>query len=232
MNIPQATAIERNTAPPSMPLDSGKTPRFVLASSSPRRLQLLDQAGLTPDAVLAADIDETPGKGELPRDLARRLARAKAEAAKRESDGKSFLLAADTVVAVGRRILPKAEKPEEAESCLTLLSGRAHRVYTAVCLITPEGKRRERVVESRVRFKRLSQAEISAYLASGEWRGKAGAYAIQGLAGSFALGIIGSYTGIVGLPLYETICLLEGEGFPVRRAWTEPVPLKPRRPDL
>jgi septum formation protein len=227
MNIPRATAIEKSTAPPS-PRESGKAPRFVLASSSPRRLQLLDQAGLTPDAVLAADIDETPRKGELPRDLALRLARAKAEAASSKAEERSFLLAADTVVAVGRRILPKAENPDEAETCLTLLSGRAHRVYTAVCLITPEGKRRERVVESRVRFKRLSRAEIAAYLASGEWRGKAGAYAIQGLAGSFALGIIGSYTGIVGLPLYETICLLEGEGFPVRRTWTEPVPLKPR----
>ena len=200
-------------------------PRLILASASPRRLQLLAQIGLTPDAVLPADVDETPRRDELPRDLARRLARDKAEHTRLESAAAaSFCLAADTVVAVGRRILPKAETSDEAQRCLTLLSGRAHRVYTAICLVTPDGKRRERLVETRVRFKRLSHAEMTAYLASGEWHGKAGAYAIQGLAGGFALQIVGSYTGVVGLPLYETMCLLEGEGYPVRQHWAAPDP--------
>jgi septum formation protein len=210
-------------------VENAPPPRLVLASSSPRRLQLLAQAGLRADAVLATDIDETPRKGELPRDLARRLAADKAEAAARAASDPCFLLAADTVVSVGRRILPKAESAEEAERCLLLLSGRAHRVNTAICLITPSGKRRERLVETRVRFKRLSGAEIAAYLASGEWCDKAGGYAIQGLAGTFVLGIIGSYTGVVGLPLYETISLLEGEGFSVRRGWSE-LGSKPARP--
>ena len=224
MKILGASAVEAQSAA----RDAERAqPRLVLASSSPRRLALLAQAGLTPDDVCAADVDETPLKQELPRDLALRLARSKAEAASRATPGPCFLLAADTVVSVGRRILPKAETAGEAESCLALLSGRAHRVHTAVCLITPAGKRRERLVETRVRFKRLSQAEIAAYLRSGEWHGKAGPYAIQGLAGSFALGIIGSYTGVVGLPLYETLCLLDGEGFPVRRAWGEPISEQP-----
>jgi septum formation protein len=220
MKILGVSAVEAGSAAPDT---ENAQPRLVLASSSPRRLALLAQAGLTPDDVLATDIDETPRKQELPRDLAMRLARDKAEAASRADPGPCFLLAADTVVSVGRRILPKAETAGEAESCLALLSGRAHRVHTAICLLTPAGKRRERLVETRVRFKRLSQAEVAAYLRSGEWHGKAGAYAIQGLAGSFALGIIGSYTGVVGLPLYETLCLLEGEGYPVRHAWGEPI---------
>jgi septum formation protein len=197
---------------------------LILASASPRRLQLLAQAGLTPDRVLPADIDETPGRTELPRDLARRLAREKAAAALKLAPAGAFLLAADTVVAAGRRILPKAEDAAAARACLALLSGRAHRVYTAVRLITPDGKGRERLVETRVTFKRLSAAEIDAYIASGEWHGKAGAYAIQGRAGSFVLQIVGSYTGVVGLPLYETICLLEGEGFPVRATWADALP--------
>jgi septum formation protein len=221
MNVLPAPAAEADSAV-LKPAESARPSGLVLASSSPRRLQLLAQIGLMPDAVLAAEIDESPRKGELPRDLARRLARDKAETVSRTEREPCFLLAADTVVSVGRRILPKAETAEEAERCLRLLSGRAHRVYTAVCLVTPAGKRRERLVETRVRFKRLSPAEVAAYLESGEWRGKAGAYAIQGLAGAFALGIIGSYTGVVGLPLYETVCLLEGEGFPVHRAWAEP----------
>ena len=123
------------------------------------------------------------------------------------------------MVCVGRRILPKAETRDEAAACLALLSGRAHRVYTAVCLITPGGKLRERVVESRVRLKRLSRSEVEAYLRSGQWRGKAGGYAIQGIAGSFVIKLVGSYTGVVGLPLYETVNLLGGEGFPVRFGW-------------
>ncbi|NNM72324.1 Maf family nucleotide pyrophosphatase [Enterovirga aerilata] len=195
-------------------------PRLVLASASPRRLALLAQIGLVPDEVRPTDLDEAPLKGELPRHHARRLARAKAEAAAGSGEG-SFLLAADTVVAVGRRILPKAETAEEARRCLELLSGRAHRVFTGICLRTPAGRVRERLVETRVRFKRLSAPELAAYLASGEWRGKAGGYAIQGLAGAFVLGIVGSYGAVVGLPLYETACLLEGEGYPVRRAWAQ-----------
>jgi septum formation protein len=181
------------------------------------------QAGLEPDEVRATDIDETPRKLELPRNLARRLARGKAEATlTAEPDGEggsAFVVAADTVVGVGRRILPKPETPDEAAQCLKLLSGRAHRVYTGVCVRTGAGRYRERLVETRVRFKRLSAPEIEGYLASGEWRGKAGGYAIQGLAGTFILQLVGSYSGVVGLPLYETVCLLEGEGFPVRRTW-------------
>jgi len=180
--------------------------RLVLASASPRRLALLAQIGITPDAVIAANIDETPLKGEPPRALALRLAREKALAV--EADG-ARVLAADTVVALGRRILPKAEAEGEARACLDLLSGRAHRVYTGVALKGQHGVR-ARVVETRVRFKRLSAHEIDAYIASGEWRGKAGGYAVQGLAARFIISIIGSYSSVVGLPLYETANLLEG----------------------
>jgi septum formation protein len=194
---------------------------LILASGSPRRLQLLAQIGVVPDEVRPADVDETPRPNELPRDLARRLAREKAEAAYAGASPGSFLLAADTVVAVGRRILPKAEARDQAETCLALLSGRAHRVYTGVCLMTPGGKARERLVETRVRFKRLSDAERAAYIEAGEWHGKAGAYAIQGLAASFVLDIVGSYPNVVGLPLYETMCLLQGEGYPVRQTWVQ-----------
>lgn len=182
-------------------------PRLVLASASPRRLALLAQIGVTPDQVVAADIDETPLKGETPRLLALRLARGKAEAVKAEG---ARVLAADTVVAVGRRVLGKAESETEARACLTLLSGRTHRVYTGVALKTPDGAVRTRLVETRVTFKRLSRAEIEAYIASGEWRGKAGGYAAQGLAARYITGIIGSYSSIVGLPLHETANLLEG----------------------
>ncbi|MCA3584225.1 MAG: Maf-like protein [Methylocystis sp.] len=198
--------------------------KLILASGSPRRLALLNQAGLEPAAVMPAEIDETPGRLERPRTLATRLAREKAEAARKvaerdEATAGAFVLAADTVVAVGRRILPKTELVDEAAACLRLLSGRAHRVYTGVALVTPRGSIRERLVETRVRFKRLSKDDLDHYLASGEWRGKAGGYAIQGLAGSFVVKLIGSYTNVVGLPLYEVGNLLGGEGYPVHLGW-------------
>src|SRR5215204_2265825 len=199
-------------------------PKLVLASGSPRRLGLLNQGGIEPDQLLPADIDETPLKGELPRAYATRLARVKAEAALdsvRHSDELrgSFIVSADTAVAVGRRILPKADLLDEAAQCLRLLSGRNHRVHTAVCLVTPTGAFRQRLVETKVRFKRLNDEDIEAYLASGEWRGKAGGYAAQGIAGSFIVKIVGSYSNVVGLPLYETTTLLAGEGFPIRFGW-------------
>jgi septum formation protein len=199
-------------------------PKLVLASGSPRRLALLQQAGIEPDGLRPADVDEMPKKGETPRALATRLARIKAETSYRSllraGEAKdSFILAADTVVALGRRVLAKAELMDEAAECLRLLSGRSHRVYTGLCLVTPKGSFRSRLVETRVRFKRLSGDEIDAYLASGEWRGKAGGYAIQGLAGTFVVKLIGSYTNVVGLPLYETVRLLEGEGYSVTFHW-------------
>jgi len=184
--------------------------RLVLASASPRRLQLLAQIGVTPDQVISTDIDETPLKGETPRLLALRLARAKAEAVK--ADG-ALVLAADTVVAVGRRILPKAETEAEARDCLALLSGRTHRVFTGVALCRRDAGGpllRTRLVETRVTLKRLSSNEIEAYIASGEWKGKAGGYGVQGLAARYITHIVGSYSSIVGLPLYETANLLEG----------------------
>ncbi|MDJ1159871.1 Maf-like protein [Chelatococcus sp. SYSU_G07232] len=199
-------------------------PKLVLASASPRRLALLQQVGIEPDALLPADVDEAPRKGEKPRDYARRVAREKAEAAvkvarSRADMADAFVVAADTAVAVGRRILPKAEIVEEAAACLRLLSGRTHRVYTGVCVVTPKGAVRERIVETRVRFKNLSRDELESYLASGEWRGKAGGYAVQGLAGAFVVKLVGSYTNVVGLPLYEIVGLLGGEGYPVRLSW-------------
>lgn len=193
--------------------------KLVLASGSPRRIELLQQAGIEPDKIFPADIDETPLRAEHPRSLAKRLAQGKADKAaegmKRLGEEPAFVLAADTVVAVGRRILPKAETLEDAQDCLRLLSGRAHRVYSGVSVITPAGKSRLRLVETRVRFKRLSREEIDAYLASGEWRDKAGGYAIQGLAGAFVVKLVGSYTNVVGLPLYETVSLLAGDGYKV-----------------
>jgi septum formation protein len=199
-------------------------PKLVLASASPRRFALLQQIGIEPDALLPSDIDESIKKGELPRTLAQRLADEKAAVAARTAKTRpelsgAYVLAADTVVSVGRRILPKCEILDEADQCLRLLSGRAHRVYTGLCLVTPSGAERHKIVETRVRFKRLSRPEIEAYLASGEWRGKAGGYAIQGLAGAFALKLVGSYSCVVGLPLYETMSLLAGEGFPTFVAW-------------
>ena len=207
-----------------MASEKSERPKLILASGSPRRLGLLQQAGIEPDALLPADVDETPLKAESPKDLAKRLCRAKAEVArktarKREELADAFIVSADTIVAVGRRILPKAEVADEAAACLRLLSGRTPRVYTAVCVITPKDAIRERLVESRVRFKRLSREDSEGYLASGQWRGKAGGYAIQGLAGTFAVKLVGSYTNVVGMPLYETISLLDGEGYPVRFSW-------------
>jgi septum formation protein len=204
--------------------ENSTRPRLVLASASPRRLALLAQIGVEPDAVIPADIEETPRGAESPRALVQRLALEKADIAagnarKRENFGPALVLAADTVVCVGRRILPKCEISDEAEACLRLLSGRAHRVYTGLALVTPSGAHRHRLVETRVRFKRLSREDLSAYLASGEWRGKAGGYAIQGLAGAFIVRLIGSYSSVVGLPLAETAALLAGEGFPLHQAW-------------
>jgi septum formation protein len=198
--------------------------KLVLASGSPRRIELLQQAGIEPDRALPAEVDETPLRAEHPRSLAKRLSKAKAEKAfeslKAEPDfAGAYILAADTVVAVGRRILPKAELVDEASNCLQLLSGRSHRVYSGICLISPEGKLRQRLVETRVRFKRLGREELESYLASGEWRGKAGGYAVQGLAGTFVVKLVGSYTNVVGLPLYETIGLLTAEGFNVHFNW-------------
>ncbi len=195
--------------------------KLVLASGSPRRVMLLEQAGIEPDDLIPVDMDETPLRSEHPRSLAKRLAAEKATRAKARlaGDGEAYLLAADTVVSVGRRILPKAETIEEAQYCLRLLSGRAHRVHTAISLMTPGGKHRQRLVETRVRFKRLSREEIESYLASGEWRGKAGGYAIQGLAATFVVKLVGSYTNVVGLPLHETVTLLTGEGFRVHYNW-------------
>lgn len=170
------------------------------------------------------EADETPLKSEAPRSLAKRLANLKAEMAlenmKRSGDDQnSFILSADTVVSVGRRILPKAEMLDEASYCLRLLSGRSHKVFTGVTIVTPKGAFRQRLVETRVRFKKLSNDEFESYLASGEWRGKAGGYAIQGIAGVFIVKLIGSYTNVVGLPLYETTSLLQGEGYPMHFNW-------------
>ncbi|MBI1233492.1 MAG: septum formation protein Maf [Alphaproteobacteria bacterium] len=187
-------------------------PRLILASASPRRLQLLDRIGIVPDAVLPSDIDETEIPGETPRQIALRLAHGKAEAC---PDRDAYVLAADTVVAQGRRTLPKAETVEQAEACMRRLSGGNHRVWTGIALRSPDGQITTRVSESRVRFKRLSETEIRAYLASGEWQGKAGGYALQGMAEAFIIQIIGSPSGIIGLPLHETAALLTGAGFPV-----------------
>jgi septum formation protein len=185
---------------------------LLLASASPRRLDLLRQIGITPDRVLPADLDETPFKRELPGPHAKRLAQAKAEAIRAAVPG-AYILAADTVVGCGRRILPKAETDDELRLCLDLLSGRRHRVHGGVCLIAPDGTMRLRLVQSSVTFKRLTPAEIDAYVASGEGRGKAGGYAIQGRAAALIRAIDGSYSNIVGLPLFETSQLLRGAGF-------------------
>ena len=185
---------------------------LILASASPRRLALLAQIGIAPDAVVSTDIDETPLKGEQPRPHAQRLARAKAEAAHREG---AFILAADTVVALGRRILPKAESEQQARACLGLLSGRRHTVLTAVVLHGPDGRRAERVVETAVAFARLTAPQVEAYLQGGEWQGKAGGYAIQGSAAAHIRFLSGSHSAVVGLPLFETAQLLRGLGYPL-----------------
>ena len=186
-------------------------PELVLASASPRRVELLALVGITPDRIEPADIDETPLKGETPPRLAARLAVSKAQAvAARAPD--AVVLAADTVVAVGRRLLEKAADEAEAERFLRLLSGRNHRVLTGVA-VAAGGRVRHRVVDTRATFKVLSDAEIAAYVASGEWRGKAGGYGIQGRAGAFVTRIVGSYPAVMGLPLYETVNLLNGAGW-------------------
>lgn len=214
-------------------LTKGKKPKIinpdgagtlVLASASPRRLTILGQVGIEPDALRPTSIDETPHKTEPPRAYVARIAKEKAYTAQKLIDEEpdlagSFILSADTIVAVGRRILTKPELVEEAARMLQLLSGRSHRVYTCICLITPNRKMRHRIVETRVRFKHLSSEEIDCYLVSNEWRGKAGGYAIQGMAGAFIERIVGSYTNVVGLPLTEVIKMLRGEGYPVTYHW-------------
>ena len=186
-------------------------PEFILASASPRRRELLARLGIEPARIVAPDIDETPLSGELPRAHAIRLATEKARAAAALAPG-AFILAGDTVVGVGRRILPKAEDEATARECLKLISGRRHRVFSAVALSAPDGTVREAVSETALRFKRLSQAEIDAYIAGGEWHGKAGGYAIQGSAEGFCLWLQGSHSGVMGLPLYETRKLLIAGG--------------------
>ncbi len=199
-------------------------PRLVLASASPRRLMLLAQVGVEPDALRPPSIDETPKRGEMPRSLVTRLARAKAETARDligndQELADAYVLAADTVVTLGRRVLVKPKTIDEALEALRLLSGRSHRVLTGVCLITPQDRLRIKIVDTRVRFKRLSPDEMQAYLASREWHDKAGGYAIQGTAGCFVQKIVGSYTNVVGLPLTEVVGMLVSEGFPLHFNW-------------
>ena len=189
--------------------------RLVLASASPRRLDLLAQIGVIPDQVDPAEIDETPSKDETSRRLAVRLAASKAEAVTARHP-EAYVLGADTVVVVGRRVLPKAACASEVEACLKLLSGRAHRVLTAVCLIAPDGRRGVRLSETRLILRRLTPEDVAAYVASEEGLGKAGGYGIQGRAGSFVAQLSGSYSGVVGLPLYETSNLLRGFGWRTR----------------
>jgi septum formation protein len=187
-------------------------PRLVLASASPRRRELLGRLGLEAERIAPAHIDETPQPGELPRAYAIRVAREKALAAACHD---AHVLAGDTVVAAGRRILPKTEEEAEARACLELLSGRRHTVYSAIALRGPDGTLRERLSETEVRFKRLSEQEIRDYLAGGEWHGKAGGYAIQGSAEGLVAWLQGSHSGVVGLPLFETRALLKAAGFPI-----------------
>ena len=191
------------------PIASNK--KLILASASPRRRDLLAQIGYAPDAILPADIDEAEGERETPTALAHRLATQKAHALYDKLDKETLILAADTVVSVGRRILPKTETEEDARACLTLLSGRGHRVHTGLCLLSAQGAI-TKVVSSRVRLRALSDDDIQSYLAAGEWQGKAGGYAIQGRAAAFISSIVGSYSNIVGLPLFETANLLQGAG--------------------
>lgn len=184
--------------------------KLYLASASPRRLELLKQVGITPDKVVPADIDESAHKNEKPEIYAARIA---SEKAKKVAQDGVIILSADTVVACGRRILPKAETEEQARACLDILSGRRHRVITAVSIITAEGKQRTRVVTTVVQFKRLAKKEIDTYITSGEWHGKAGGYAIQGRAAALISFISGSYSAVVGLPLHETCAMLSGAGY-------------------
>ena len=186
--------------------------RLVLASASPRRADLLAQIGVTPDSIDPAHIDESPLKGELPPHHAARMAAEKAVAVAARHPG-ALVLAGDTVVACGRRILPKAEDEQTARQCLKLLSGRRHHVCSAIALVDPGGHMRQRLSDSVVTFKRLHESEIDAYLASGEWEGKAGGYAIQGRAAGLVRYLSGSHSGVVGLPLYETRALLLAAGY-------------------
>src|SRR5579863_5809953 len=191
-------------------------PALVLASASPRRRELIARLGLTPSSITPAHIDETPQPREIPRVYVTRMAREKALAVSELAvGGGAHVLAGDTVVALGRRILPKAEDEATARRCLTLMSGRRHRVLSAIALLAPDGILRERLSETIVRFKPLSAAEIEAYLASGEWHDKAGGYAIQGRAEALIAWISGSHSGVVGLPLFETRALLRAAGFAV-----------------
>lgn len=204
--------------------DGERLGRIILASASPRRYQLLQQIGIEPDVVIATSIDETPRPRERPRLYVERMAREKAEAAHaatRHDAARSnaLIVAADTVVAIGSRILPKTELAEEASHCLRMLSGRGHRVYTSVVVMLPNGRQSQRLAETRLRFKRLSGDEIDAYLASGEWRGKAGGYGVQGIAGAFVTKLVGSYSAVVGLPLHEVAALLAGAGYPIHLNW-------------
>ncbi len=205
-----ASAAPASGNDPPLPAPQGRPP-LILASASPRRLDLLCQVGLEPDLVLPAEIDETPRRNELPPQHAARLAREKA-AAVATLHPEAVVLGADTVVACGRRILPKAETAEQARACLGLLSGRRHRVLGGVCVMAPGGRTLGRLVTTAVTFKRLSADEIDAYLAGGEWHGKAGGYAVQGRAALFVRALSGSYSNVVGLPLFETAALLHGLG--------------------
>jgi septum formation protein len=193
-------------------MGESRAPHLVLASASPRRLELLAQVGIAPDAIDPAAIDESPRRREQPQSLARRLAEAKA-AAVAQRHPESFVLAADTVVACGRRILPKAEDVAAARACLEMLSGRRHRVWGGVAVAAPGSRMSCRLVGTVVAFKRLTEREIESYLASGEWHGKAGGYAIQGRAAAFIRYLAGSYSNVVGLPLFETMMLLRSLGF-------------------
>jgi septum formation protein len=187
-------------------------PRLVLASASPRRVELLAQAGVTPDSIDPADIDESPAPGEAPRRAAVRLATLKAKAAAARNPG-AFVIGADTIVCVGRRMLGKPASCLQAESMLSLLSGRGHHVVTGVAIVAPDGRLVHRLGEARVRFKSLGAEDMAALLGSDEWRGAAGGYRIQGRGGAVVISLTGSYTAVVGLPLYETLCLLTGAGY-------------------
>ena len=187
--------------------------KLVLASASPRRLELLAQIGVVPDQICPADLDETPLKGEAPRQLALRLAQDKCRQIVQSPGEGSYVIGGDTVVAVGRRILPKAENRDQARDCINLLSGRSHRVFTGVAVCAPNGRLSSKIVESRVKMKRISYSELTAYLDVGDWEGKAGGYAIQGRAAAFVRDLSGSYSAVVGLPLYEVSAMLAGLGY-------------------
>jgi len=206
---PRGRGVRRGPAVSAPP--AGRPP-LVLASASPRRRELLAQAGVRPDRVDPIDLDEIPEPGEAPRRLAARLALAKAGAGATRNPG-AFVLGADTVVAIGRRVLGKPGDEPEARRMLGLLSGRGHRVITGVAVVGPDGRSAMRLGEARVRFKRFDEADLTALVDDGEWRGVAGGYRIQGRAGACVIDLVGSYTAVVGLPLYETLCLLGGLGW-------------------